>query len=59
MSDQQDKQSASLERVSDELVRSLRRCRLMMNDYRASLSAANSNESKFMLASKEEDEQDA
>jgi hypothetical protein len=55
MSEQGDK-SANLERVSDELLRSLRRCRVMMSDYRSKLTAANSNEPSFMLSSDRSDD---
>jgi len=50
MSDQRDThQSAYLNRVSADLSRSLRRCHLLLDDYRAHLAPANSNESSFML----------
>lgn len=54
MSDQRDtQQSAYLNRVSGDLSRSLRRCHLLLDDYRAHLAPANSNESPFMLGDEE------
>lgn len=45
MSDQHDKKDVShLERVNADLMASLRRCHAMVEDYRAHLVAANSNE---------------
>jgi hypothetical protein len=50
MSDQRGtQQSEYLNQVSAELGRSLRRCHLLIDDYRAQLAAANSNEAPFML----------
>jgi hypothetical protein len=45
MSDQQDRQElAYLQRVNVELTRGLRRCHLLIEDCRAHLTPANSNE---------------
>jgi len=50
--------SAYLNRVSEDLSRGLRRCHLLLNDYRAQLEAANSNEEPFLL-SRETGEEEA
>ena len=39
-----------MNRVSADLSRSLRRCHMMVDDYRAQLVAANSNDDPFMLS---------
>ncbi len=50
MSDQRDTpQSAYLERVNADLSRSLRRCHVLVDDYRAHLLPANSNQPQFIL----------
>ena len=50
MSDQRaTQQSAYLNRVSADLSRSLRRCHVLLDDYRAHLAPANSNDDPFML----------
>jgi hypothetical protein len=41
--------SAYLHRVSEDLSRGLHRCHLLLDDYRAQLKAANSNEDPFLL----------
>ena len=52
MLDQHDKQDfAYLKQVNAELMRSLRRCHLLIEDCRARIAPANSNEEPFMLAS--------
>jgi hypothetical protein len=50
MADQRDtQQSAYLHRVSADLSRSLRRCHVLVDDYRAHLKPANSNDTPFIL----------
>lgn len=57
MSDQHDRQQiAYLNRVSSDLSKSLKRCHLLVDDYRAHLKPANSNDAQFML--KPESERD-
>jgi len=59
MSDQRDTpQSAYLNRVSADLSRSLRRCHLLLDDYRAHLAPANSNETPFILGDTRESDRD-
>ena len=51
MLDQHDKQDITyLNEVNAELMRSLRRCHLFIEDCRAHITPANSNEAPFMLA---------
>jgi hypothetical protein len=51
VSDQRDTPPfAYLNRVSEDLSRSLRRCHVLLEDYRAQLTAANSNEARFLLS---------
>lgn len=53
MLDQYDKQDfAYLKQVNAELMRSLRRCHLLIADCRAHITPANSNEAPFLLAGK-------
>jgi hypothetical protein len=61
VSDQRDtQQSAYLDRVNSDLSLSLRRCHALLDDYRAHLVPANSNEPPFMLSEVgEKDESDA
>jgi len=55
--DQRDKKDVSyLERVNAELTESLRRCHAIVDDYRAQLFAANSNEPEVVALDKIEDE---
>jgi hypothetical protein len=42
-------QSDYLDQVSADLSRSIKRCHLILDDYRAQLMPANSNEAPFML----------
>ena len=57
MHDQRDKKDVSyLERVNAELTESLRRCHAIVDDYRAQLIAANSNEPAVVALDKIEDE---
>ena len=49
MSDQQGKPDSYLHQVNAELSRGLRRCHLLVEDCRAHLAPANSNEPAFML----------
>jgi hypothetical protein len=50
LSDQWDNQEIGyLERVNAELTSGLRRCHVLVHDYRQKLVAANSNEPPFML----------
>jgi hypothetical protein len=49
-------QSVYLQQVSADLTRSLRRCHVLVDDYRAHLLPANSNEEPFMLGGDEKDE---
>jgi hypothetical protein len=50
VSDQRDTpQTAYLQQVSADLTKSLRRCHLLVDDYRAQLIPANSNQPHFML----------
>jgi hypothetical protein len=42
--------SAHLNRVSEDLSRSLKRCHVLLDDYRAQLKAANSNDHPFLLS---------
>lgn len=54
MSDQQDKPDiARLEQINAELSRSLKRCRVLLDDCRSTL-AANSNEQEFVEGEDEE-----
>jgi hypothetical protein len=43
-------------RVSEDLSRSLKRCHVLIDDYRAQLKAANSNDDPFLLSGDEADE---
>ncbi len=50
MSDQRDtQQSAYFDRVNSDLSQSLRRCHVLVDDYKALLQPANSNQPQFML----------
>jgi hypothetical protein len=55
--DQYDKQAfAYLKQVNAELTRGLRRCHFLIEDCRAHLTPANSNEEPFMLVSRPADD---
>ena len=59
MADQHDTlQSAYLNRVSADLSRSLRRCHVLLDDYRSHLQPANSNDAPFMLGDTERQDGD-
>jgi hypothetical protein len=59
LSDQQDKQEIGyLERVNAELTSGLRRCHVLVRDYRKKLMAANSNEPPFMLVPNDDESQE-